>query len=251
MTSGRSATWSNVVTASAVPVLREHRVQHEVAVAVVEALRLALDALLAEAEALRDVAAGLVVGLDVQLDPVELERPERVVEHGAYRLRHRPAALTVVGQPVADARAPVARPDLDEADRADDAALAVDDRRLQAAVVGELRAGRADVLERGLVPAVGRPRHPRQQVVAVGLDEREQLVGVGLLEEPQRAAAGKVVAKQALSLPGVPPARRDAAPPGRGRRRRARRRRTRGGPWPRSSARGSRAARPRRSPAGR
>jgi hypothetical protein len=75
---------------------------------------------------------------------LQLPRPEGVVEVGAHRSRHRPAALLGACHPVADARLAVQPVDAVGADHADDAAARVDDHRLQAVVVGNLPAREAD-----------------------------------------------------------------------------------------------------------
>jgi hypothetical protein len=60
----------------------------------------------------------------------------------------------------------------------------IDDRRLQAVVVGDLLARGADerqhVVRRALASS---PGHPRREVVAIGVDDAEELVGVALLEQ--------------------------------------------------------------------
>jgi hypothetical protein len=85
-----------------------------------------------------------------------------------------------------------------EADHPDDPPGGVDHGRLQAVVVGDLLARRADEGQHvGRLALARHPRHPWPQVVAVGVDEREQLVGVGLFEKAQRVAARKLVAEHA------------------------------------------------------
>jgi hypothetical protein len=81
-----------------------------------------------------------------------------------------------------------------EADHADDL-VAVDDRQLEAVVVGELPLCRANELELRLAAVLGRPRQPLGEVRAVRLDEAVERLGVPLLERAQVDPVGQVEAR--------------------------------------------------------
>lgn len=118
-----------------------------------------------------------------------------MLDERAHGERGDPAALLVLGEPVADARGAMAPVDAVEADRPDQRAVA-DDRGLQAVVVADLAAGGPDEGERGRHVLLGGPRHPARDVRAVDGHERVEGLGVGLLEQPQPAVGRQLMVQQ-------------------------------------------------------
>ena len=144
------------------PIGREHRVQHGVDPAVADPLDLQQAALLAEAEPLRDPAAGEVLDAGADLDAVDAPGADRVVDERPHRAGHDPPALLVLREPVADARAAVLPIDAVEADHADRPAVALD-HGLEPVVVADLAPGSTDEGERRVAVVPGRPRHPARE----------------------------------------------------------------------------------------
>src|SRR5215213_341033 len=202
-------------TGSRLPLGGERRVGDEVFEVVVHPLGLPVRALDAEAEALGDAAAAVVVHRAEDFDAVQAQLAEGVLDQRAARARHDAASLVVGAEPVAYVGLAVRPVDVVVADAARDAPR-VEDERGEALVFRVLPYLSAYELARVLYRvALAGPRHPRTQVREVAPDERRQLLGVPLVHGPQLKLVVYALAYHLVTLRrrGARPRSHAARPP--------------------------------------
>ena len=130
-----------------------------------------------------DREAALVAWCHADLDAVQIPRVEPEIEQRRDGERHRSETLGVGGQPVADARRAAVAVDDIETGGADDPA-GFDHRELPAVVAPGALLG-AGQKARSVLAGLTGPRHPRCEVLAVGLDQGVELVEIAAGERPQ------------------------------------------------------------------